>query len=145
MMFPDWGETPQTITPEPLPLYTEWAVDWEGEGFAMRDGKPYTVTGDRALAIWVYKTLHTACERFQYTAWSHDYGNELGALIGYAGDRGILESLLERYIREALLVSPYLTAVDRFRFTHQGSRTTVAFFLTTVYEGFPYQLEVNLS
>ena len=30
MIFPDWGETPEGTSEEAvLPLFREWAVDWE--------------------------------------------------------------------------------------------------------------------
>ena len=145
MIFPDWGETQTEQSGQPLPLFREWAVDWDQNAFALRDGQPYLVSGDRALEIWVRKALHLQAQRFEYTAWSFDYGNELSALLGYAGSRGILESLLRRYIREALLVSPYIREIDGFRFSYEGSRVSAAFYVTTVYNGFHEQTEVDLA
>ena len=66
-------------------------------------------------------------------------------LMGYAGDRGILESLLRRAIRDALIVCPYIREVDGFSFAHEGSRVTAAFYVATVYNGFYQQTEVTLS
>lgn len=145
MMFPDWGEIPQQPSQKPLPLFREWAVDWQSGSLALRDGEPYTVSGDPALQIWVRKALLPETARFLYTAWSFDYGNELAGLVGYAGDRGILESLLRRAIREALLVCPYIREVDGFSFSYQGSRVTAAFYVATIYNGFQEQTEVTLS
>ena len=140
MIFPDWGaQTAETVGAE-LPLYTEWAVDWEGGAFALRDGKPYTVTGDEALRIWVRYALDPGNVRFLYTAHSSQYGNQLTARMAEQGD--ILESLLRREIRETLLVSPYITAVDGFAFTQQGSRLTARFRVRTVYGGFQTETEV---
>ena len=145
MIFPDWGENSQEQNQQTLPLFCEWDVDWTNNALALRDGAPYTVSGDRALQIWVRKALHPETARFLYTAWSFDYGNELGGLLGYAGDRGILESLLRRYIRDALLVCPYIREVDGFSFSHEGSRVTAAFYVATIYNGFYEQTEVTLS
>ena len=140
MIFPDWGaQTAETVGTE-LPLYTEWAVDWDAGAFALRDGRPYTVTGDEALRIWVRYALDPGNVRFLYTAHSSQYGNQLTARMAEQGD--ILESLLRREIKETLLVSPYITAVDGFAFTHQGSRLTARFRVGTVYGGFDTETEV---
>ena len=39
MIFPDWGMAPDTAPEETLPLFREWAVDWENESFALRRGE----------------------------------------------------------------------------------------------------------
>ena len=142
MIFPDWGASTAEATAQELPLYTEWAVDWETGGFALRDGKPYTVTGAEALKIWVRCALHPESVRFLCSAHTADYGNELAAHLAGATDRGVLESLLRREIRETLLVSPYITAVDGFAFIQQGSRLTARFRVRTVYGGFNTETEV---
>ena len=46
MIFPDWGTVPDTAPEEALPLFREWAVDWENGCFALRRGEPYLVSGD---------------------------------------------------------------------------------------------------
>ena len=61
MIFPDWGTVPDTAPEEALPLFREWAVDWENGCFALRRGEPYLVSGDEALKIWVTRALRLAC------------------------------------------------------------------------------------
>ena len=46
MIFPDWGTAPET-NESPLPLFREWAVDWESGALALRGGEPYTLEGER--------------------------------------------------------------------------------------------------
>ena len=46
MIFPDWGTAPDTAPEAALPLFREWAVDWENKSFALRRGEPYLVSGD---------------------------------------------------------------------------------------------------
>lgn len=146
MIFPDWGETPvQRAEGEDLPLFTEWAVDWEKKSFDTRDGAFYTVTGTEALKIWIWRVLQLESARYQYTAWSWDYGNELAAALGFCVDQGILESRLRRYIREAVLVSPYILEADGFSFSRDGSRLEVRFTAHTVYEDFDYETEVAIG
>ena len=146
MIFPDWGETPEAASEDAaLPLFREWAVDWENRSFALRNGEPYLVSGDEALKIWVTKALRPESERFRYTAWSADYGNELALLLGGCVDRGILESQVRQYVREALLASPYIREVDGFSFTKEGSRVEARFTVHTVYEEFTQITEVPIT
>lgn len=146
MIFPDWGEAPETAAGEAaLPLLTEWAVDWERGGFAIRDGAFYTVSGAEALKLWIGRALRPESQRFLYTAWSPAYGNEFSSLLGGVTDQGILESLLRQYIRDALLVSPYILAVDGFSFSKAGSRVEVRFTVRSVYEEFTQKMEVPIG
>ena len=146
MIFPDWGQNPATVSEETaLPLFREWAVDWENQTFALRNGQPYLVSGDEALKIWVTKALRPESERFRYTAWSADYGNELASLLGGCVDQGILESQVRQYVRDALLVSPYIREVDGFSFVKTGSRVEARFTVHTVYEKFTQTTEVLIG
>lgn len=146
MIFPDWGESPAQEAGGPeLPLFTEWDMDWDEGRFALKNGRFYTVTGTEALKIWVCRALRKESERFRYTAWSWDYGNELGTLLGGCVDRGILESRVRQYIREALLVLPYIEAVDGFSFRQAGSLMEVWFTVHSVYEDFTTRTEVRIG
>ena len=60
-------------------------------------------------------------------------------------DQGILESQVRQYIREALLVSPYIREVDGFSFTKTGSRVEARFTVHTVYEAFTQTTEVLIG
>ena len=144
MIFPDWGSAVSGSGDESLPLYTEWAIDWDEGCFALRNGQPYLVTGNEALRSWVRCALHPENVRFLYSAHSADYGNQLAVLLAGRTDRGILENLLKKEIRETLLVSPYITAVDGFSFTRSGSRLRAAFQIQTVYGDIPTDTEVEL-
>ena len=146
MIFPDWGETPEAASEEAaLPLFREWAVDWENQTFALRNGEPYLVSGDEALKIWVTKALRPESERFRYTAWSADYGNELAPLLGGCVDQGILESQVRQYVRDALLASPYIREVDGFSFSKTGSRVVARFTVHTIYKEFTQKTEVPIG
>ena len=141
MIFPDWGRVAAEQTAE-LPLYTEWAVDWEKGCFAEKMGSPYLVTGAEALKIWVRCALHGESARYLYSAHSADYGNQLADMMGETMERGILENRLRREIRETLLVCPYITAVDGFAFTRKGSHVTVHFTVHTVYETIDQEVQL---
>ena len=142
MIFPDWGAAPQNSGGADLPLYTEWAVDWEGGTFALRNGEPYTVTGTEALKIWVQAALHGQSVRYACSAHSADYGNCLAALMAEGMDRGLLENRLRKEIRETLLVSPYITEVDGFAFTRTQTGLRAAFTVHTRYDDFNEEVEM---
>lgn len=141
MIFPDWGTAP-AVSATTLPVYTEWAVDWDKGCFALRNGAPYLVTGAEALKIWVRCALHAESVRYLYSAHSADYGNRLAEMMGESMDRGLQENRLRREIREALLVSPYITAVDGFTFTREGACVTVRFTVHTLYETFDEEVQM---
>ena len=143
MIFPDWGNSPAQENTASLPLFTEWAVDWDTGCFALRNGKPYTVTGNDALKIWVYRAVHPESRRFLYSAYSADYGNQLQELLGMGEDNGILENRMRREIQDALLVSPYIRSVDAFSFSREGSRASVTFTVHTVYEDFNAEVMIR--
>ena len=119
-------------------------MDWENGCFALRRGEPYLVSGDEALKIWVTRALRPESQRFRYTAWSADYGNELTLLLGGCVDQGILESQVRQYVRDALLVCPYIREVDGFSFSKKGSRVEARFTVHTVYEEFTQKTEVSI-
>jgi len=143
MIFPDWTFSANTALPDALPLFTEWAADWNTRSFALRNGQPYTVSGTEALKIWVYRALLPQTQRFAFSAYSAAYGNQIDTLFGTIGDSGILENQLRREIHETLSVSPYITAVDNFSFSRQGSRMTVSFTVHTIYEDFEEEVRVR--
>lgn len=145
MIFPDWGTAEARSESGDLPLYTEWAMDWDAGAFAARNGLPYTVTGDEALRIWVRCALHPENQRFLYSAHSEAYGNQLATYMTGRSDQGILENLLRRELRETLLVSPYIRQVDGFSFSRSGSCLTVRFRVHTIYDGFTTQTEVSIT
>lgn len=141
MIFPDWGAAPASEAAE-LPLYRDWAVDWETGAFALKGGRPYLLSGTEALKNWVRCALHGESVRYLYSAHSGDYGNRLEELMGESMDRGILENRLRKEIRDALLVCPYITAVDDFEMTRTGSRVTVRFAVHSLYETFDEEVRL---
>ena len=69
----------------------------------------------------------------------------LASLLGGCVDQGILESQVRQYVRDALLVSPYIREVDGFAFTKAGSRVEARFTVHTVYEEFTQTTEVPIA
>ena len=115
-----------------LPIPTELGFDFEKDCFMYDDdGKHVIVEGDDAIKVWVYKALKT--ERFQYFAYSWQYGLEIKPFIGKVMGVSHRKSELRRVIIECLMVNPYIKSIDYMTITAVGDSLTVDVTLTTVY------------
>lgn len=117
-----------------LPLFQEYAWDFERDCFLYDvNGRHILLTGNSALEVWIYKALKT--ERFEYLAYSWQYGIELKPFIGKV--MGVQErySELRRVITECLMVNPYIRSIDSFSITpeNRAELVRVHITLTTVY------------
>lgn len=141
-VFPFTSNVEDTISDgKKLPVFREYAYDYENNCLKTRGGYTYLVEKDEALKIWMYHALRVA--RYRYTAHSHGYGSELEELIGNAGDREILESETTRYIKEAVMACPYIQEISDFEFFWEpGSGCMVSFKVTSIYGRFTYESEV---
>ena len=124
---PDAG----TVVSGTLPLAREVAWDFAKDQPIWRSGKPLYVTGAAAVLVWAWNCIHT--ERFAHDVFSRDYGQDLAGLIGQPYGDEVRQSEAIRKLREALLINPYITAVDQVSVTFEGSRLTISCSLTTIY------------
>ncbi len=138
--FPFIG-TVHDIVAGDLPLFQEYAWDFERDCFLYDvNGRHILLTGNPALEVWIYKALKT--ERFEYLAYSWQYGIELKPFIGKV--MGVQErySELRRVITECLMVNPYIRSIDSFSITpeNRAELVRVHITLTTVYG----EVEINV-
>ena len=138
--FPFIG-TVRDIVAGDLPLFQEYAWDFERDCFLYDvNGRHILLTGNPALEVWIYKALKT--ERFEYLAYSWQYGIELRPFIGKV--MGVQErySELRRVITECLMVNPYIRSIDSFSITpeNRAELIRVHITLTTVYG----EVEINV-
>nr|DAN37544.1 MAG TPA: Protein of unknown function (DUF2634) [Caudoviricetes sp.] len=125
-----------------LPMYMEWAFDFEKGELKVKHGKYYLVEGNEALKIWIYKALRTP--RFIFNAYTHNYGSELGTLAGTVEDKDILYSEISRYIEEVLLANPYIISVSDFNFSRsKSSEVDVRFNVNTIYGSMDEKIGVS--
>jgi hypothetical protein len=117
--------------PTDLPLAKEYAWDYVANDFLLVDGKNVIVTGKDAVKVWIWKALHTP--RYRYLAYTWNYGNELEDLIAQGLSSEALKSELERYLKESLLINPYITGISNIGISIEGSLANVNFTTTTVY------------
>lgn len=121
-----------------LPLFQEYAWDFIHDRFLYDgNGNHIVVEGAEAVEVWVYKALKT--ERYQYLAYSWQYGIEIRQFIGLV--MGVQErySELKRVIIECLMINPYILSVDTVDFDASGENVTCSISMTTIYG------EVNIS
>ena len=114
-----------------LPLFKEYAYDFETRSLKLRDGKTYLAEGNEALRTWIYFALTTA--RYRYTAYDAAYGSEIHTLTGDSLGDGITQLELERYITEALMCNPYIEELSEFDFVLLRDGIQASFRCRTVY------------
>lgn len=124
-----------------LPMFREYAYDFENNRLLLRDGNTYLVEGNEALRIWIFKALTT--ERFRYTAYDSAFGSEIHTLIGSPLNSEIVTSELKRFVIEALMVNPYISELSNFQFTRTTSGVQAEFDSTTIYGNMPIMWEVK--
>ena len=104
-IFPFIGVPEDYILPktEELPIFREVAWDFEKGDFKIIEKK-------EALKVWIYKCIKT--NRYEHEIYSLEYGTELSELIGQKYTKGLTESEASRFIKEALLINPYILEVN---------------------------------
>ena len=138
--FPFVGSARDTVGND-LPLFEEYAWDFERDRFLYdANGWHILLTGNPALEVWIYKALKT--ERFEYLAYSWQYGIELKPFIGKVMGVDERYSELRRVITECLMVNPYIRSIDSFSITpeNRAELIRVHITLTTVYG----EVEINV-
>ena len=92
-----------------FPLYKEVAWDFEKDTPIIQNGDFKIIEGNNAIKVWIYKALLTP--RYSYSIYSWNYGSELMDLIGKAYTQSLTKEEAKRYIKEALLINPYILEV----------------------------------
>lgn len=118
-------------TTSALPLAQEVKWDYQTGTSVFSAGAPVIVSGAEAVKVWCWKALKTP--RYRHDVYSWDYGSEAEDLIGQAFTADVKRSEAIRYVREALLVSPYVTDVGEISVEFAGDRLTVQCSVSTVY------------
>ena len=130
-IFPDIDVTEETTgTSEILTYGKELAFDFEVGDFVYENGAPKVVEDVEALKVWIEKALRTA--RYRWPIYTFNYGNELEDIIGLDIPRAVLESEVQRVIREALIYDDRIEEVQDFVIERGGDWLKVAFTVVTV-------------
>lgn len=114
-----------------LPMFKEYAWDFDNNDFLLNDGKTQIVEGLEALKVWIWKALKTP--RYRYLAYTWNYGQELENLVGQELTPSVAQSEGKRYLEEALTINPYITGIKDVSFTQEGAKFNADFTVVTIY------------
>lgn len=118
-----------------LPLAREVAWDYKNDVPVFRRGEPVTATGKDAVKVWIWNAIHT--ERYRHEIYSWAYGSEFHSLMGQAYTEALKTAEAPRYLRECLLINPYITAVNNIAVEFAGDRLTISGTASTIYGEVP--------
>lgn len=96
--------------------------------------------GQEAMKQAIYKVLNT--ERFEYGAYSNNYGVELNELIGMPMTYVLPE--IKRCITEALTWDSRINSVDGFEFETEMGKVHCTFTVHTIYGDIDAEKVVNI-
>ena len=116
-----------------FPLYKEVAWDFEKDTPIIQNGDFKIVEGNDAIKVWAYKALLTP--RYNHSIYSWDYGSELMDLVGKAYTPSLTKEEAKRYIKEALLINPYILEVNVINTDFKDGLLSADVKVKTIYEG----------
>ena len=114
-----------------LPLYKEVKWDFENDIPVYVNGAPVIVSGKDAVLVWAWKALHTP--RYRHEIYTWDFGNEAESLIGQPITEELKQSEAARYIRDCLIVNPYITDVSDITVSFTGDVLNISCTIETIY------------
>ncbi len=124
-------------TKNELELYTEVKWDFEKNIPIFLNGSPVIITGNEAVLVWARKALQT--QRYRYEIYTWDYGSEVESLIGQPLSGELKESEAIRYVKECLMINPYITDVQDIAVVIEGEKLNIECTIETIYG------EVNIN
>ena len=130
-LFPFISNTDEVKVDNNFPLYKEVAWDFEKDAPIIQNGDFKIVEGNNAIKVWVYKALLTP--RYNYSIYSWDYGSELMDLVGKAYTPSLTKEEAKRYIKESLLINPYILEVNVIDTSFSNGLLSADIKLLTIY------------
>ena len=130
-LFPFVSNVDEVKVDNSFPLYKEVAWDFEKDTPIIQNGDFKIVEGNEAIKVWVYKALLTP--RYNYSVYSWDYGSELMDLVGKAYTQSLTKEEAKRYIKEALLINPYILEVTIVDTSFNNGLLSADIKITTIY------------
>ena len=123
----------QNTEKEKLPLFTEYAIDFNTLEPLKNGDRLIKLTENEALKVWIFKALKT--KRNFYEIHSDSYGNDLDVHIGTVYQESIKNALIISEIKDCLLVNPYILDCYNFElnYNNDDNNLKVSFNVSTVY------------
>lgn len=129
-LFPVVQPTVEAETAE-LPLCREVRLDYNTGLPVFSRGKPETVEGADAVAVWAWLALHTP--RFRHEIYSWAFGTELDSLIGRPYTESLKQAEARRYVQEALEINPYINSIKDISVDFSDGRLSISCTVESVY------------
>ena len=114
-----------------FPIYREVAWDFEKDVPILQNGTFKIVEKNEAIKVWIYKAILT--QRYNHSIYSWNYGSELMDLIGKPYTPELTKAEAKRYIKEALLINPYILEVNILDINFKGCLLSVDIKVLTIY------------
>lgn len=114
-----------------FPLYKEIAWNPEKNSPIVENGEFKIVEGIEAILSWCYRAL--SVKRYRHEIYSWNYASELEDLIGKAYSKMLVQAEAERYVKECLLINPYIKGISNISQTFQDGTLSIACDLETIY------------
>ena len=128
-----------TSSNKPLKLYKEYAWDYKNNQPLIENKEFKIVYKNEAIKVWIYHSIKTF--RYAYSIYTDDFGTELDKLLGQQYTKGVICSEANRYIREALLINPYIKEVQNLSTTFNTDILNINIKVITIYG----EMEVKFS
>ena len=112
--------------------FCEYAYDFENNTLKTKNGRHYYVYGNEAMKIWIYKAMIT--NRFKHSAYTDKFGTEIYSLIGEVISSKFKEAEIKRYIKEAVMVHPFMVSINKIEMRPYKSGLNVDVYYTTVFD-----------
>lgn len=114
-----------------MPLYRDVAMDYQAGRPRWSGGNPVIAYGLEAVKGWAWRAVQTA--RYQYAAFTWNFGCELQMLVGqpYRAESKLSEA--ERYVTEALLVNTYIREARASNVRFEGGTLHMRVWFRCVY------------
>ena len=125
-MFPFDLEDEEEVEIEEQKEAKDWEIDFKTGKLTGR-----VVTGFDAIKQWVQIVL--SIDRYTFTQYTWDYGNDLSSLIGKNYDEGYVTSEAKRMIEDALSVNEDILGIEDFECSFENDKLTATFTLNTTY------------
>ena len=112
-------------------LYVEVAWDYENNMPLYKNGNPVLVERADAVLVWAWNALQTV--RYEHEIFTWDYANEAEKLRGRPVTDELKQSEAPRFVRECLLINPYITEVRDIVVNFENDKLEIACVINTVY------------
>ncbi|ARB07062.1 XkdS-like protein [Clostridioides phage phiSemix9P1] len=132
-IFPFMGVPEDYTSPsnEELPIFKEFAWNFEKDEKIIENGDFKVVERNEAIKVWIYKTIKT--DKYVHLIYTWDYGTDIKNLIGQKYTKGLTESEAKRYIQEALLINPYILEVNVTNTEFKDDNLSINLNIKTIY------------